>query len=137
MQRDRRKVAQTWLRNAAEDLTVARKLLADHPARATFHAQQAAEMALKAALIAHSDDHPLTHSAGKLVQSLREEGIDVPPDLAAEAAALDLYYLGSRYPDAVGDADPAGAVPREDAERAVVRAERVFAFSSTLIAAAP
>ncbi|MBC5799674.1 MAG: HEPN domain-containing protein [Candidatus Eremiobacteraeota bacterium] len=124
------------MRNAAEDLTIACKLAADHPARATFHAQQAAEMALKGVLIAHSDDHPLTHSVGTLLRNLRDEGFDVPAELAADAAALDLYYLGSRYPDAVGDADPAEVVPRADAERACGRAERVISFSTSSIEAA-
>lgn len=133
MQRDRLRVAQTWLQQAQEDCTIARLLLSDHPARAAFHAQQAAEMALKGAVIAHSDDHPLTHAAGALVHRLREDGIDVPADVASDATALDLYYLGSRYPDAVGDADPTEIVPQEDAERAVARAERVIAFCLSFV----
>ncbi len=49
-------------------------------------------------------------------------------DLERDAAALDLYYLTSRYPDTVGDEDPGDVIARDDAQTAISRAQRVLMF---------
>lgn len=106
MQRDRLVAARIWLENARVDLAVAAEIAERFPSRACFHAQQAAELALKAALIAVADDHPRTRVADVLVGELVDLGIDVPVDVAEAANRLDLFYMGSRYPDALVGADP-------------------------------
>jgi HEPN domain-containing protein len=126
MQRDRKVVAASWLAAAERDLRGGHAMLAVEPSLAAFHAQQAAEKALKAMLVLVLDDHPRTHAATTLVREL----IAYDPSMAAleaDASALDLYYLTSRYPDAVGDVDPGNVIALDDAERALARAERIVA----------
>lgn len=129
MQRDRFLVARRWLRGAESDLALAREIATNFAARAAFHAQQAAEMALKGAIIAATDDHPTTRSSGTLVRELRAVPVSVPDEVLAAARTLDLYYLASRYPDAVGDADPLDIV----VVVALARAERVVGFATATV----
>ncbi|GAC1311776.1 MAG: hypothetical protein NVSMB19_26200 [Vulcanimicrobiaceae bacterium] len=44
-----------------------------------------------------------------------------------------MYYLASRYPDAVGDADPLDLVSSEDVVLALQRARRVVDFASSTV----
>lgn len=88
-------------------------------------------MALKAVLVAATDDHPTTHSSSELVRELRALPFEIPDAVASAGASLDLYYLASRYPDAVGDADPLDLVSAEDAALALLRAKRVVDFATT------
>lgn len=90
-------------------------------------------MALKALLVAVTDDHPTTHSSSELIRELRSLPFAVPDAVAAAGASLDLYYLASRYPDAVGDADPLDLVSNEDVALALERANRVVAFATTTV----
>ncbi len=66
-QRDRIAAARLWLSNSNTDLDVAEDLALRFASRSCFHAQQASEMALKAALFALADDHPQTHVGEQLV----------------------------------------------------------------------
>lgn len=127
MQRDRKAVAASWLATAERDLRGARAMLESEPSLAAFHAQQAVEKALKAVLVWIADDHPRTHAATTLVRELiaHEPGASV---LEADASALDLYYLTSRYPDAVGDVDPGDVIGTDDARRALARCDRVLSY---------
>lgn len=133
MQHSRFVVARRWLRGAASDLALATQIAREFPARAAFHAQQSAEMAFKAVLVAATDDHPTTHSSSELIRELRSLPIDIPDAVAASGASLDLYYLASRYPDAVGDADPLDLVSGEDASLALERARRVVDFATATV----
>ena len=133
MQRDRFITARLWLGNAETDLELVRDIAERYPSRACFHAQQAAEMALKAALIAFADDHPRTHVGDQLVQELQALGETIPPEVVAAANRLDLFYTGSRYPDALGGADPRKVLQLRDAETASVDARQVYEFSQRLI----
>ena len=128
MQRDRKIVAASWLAAAERDFRVGLATLAIEPSLSAFHAQQAAEKALKAMLVLVADDHPRTHAATILVRELMVLDTSAH-ELEADASALDLYYLTSRYPDAVGDVDPGDVIGVEDAERALKRSERVVAYA--------
>lgn len=134
MQRDRLVVARTWYRTAERDLRLARAALDIEPSLATFHAQQAAEKAIKAVLVAITDDHPRTHTAGRLVRELRRHDPSITDDLERDAAALDLFYLTSRYPDTIGDEDPGDVIAREDGTLALTRAERLLEFAQKRLA---
>ncbi len=133
MQRDRIATARVWLDNAAMDLALAEKIAADFAPRACFHAQQCAEMALKAALIALADDHPRTHVGGRLLEELEALDVAIPPEIAAAANRLDLYYVGSRYPDALGGADPRRVLAERDATGAAELADSVLGFARRLV----
>ncbi|MBC5799362.1 MAG: HEPN domain-containing protein [Candidatus Eremiobacteraeota bacterium] len=103
-----------------------------YPSRACFRAQQTAELALKAALIALAGDHPGTHVADVLVSELTDLGTDVPAEVIETANRLDLFYTGSRYPDALAGADPLKVLQADDAEAAAARARTVCDFVEKL-----
>lgn len=133
MQRERVAAARTWLSSARTDLELAQEIAVRFPSRSCFHAQQSSELALKAALIALADDHPRTHVGGELVHELETLGESVPPDVARAASRLDLYYISSRYPDALGGADPLRVLDETDARSAVDQAERVVSYAADIV----
>ena len=91
-------VVAQWLRSARSDLAYAG--LAPPPEgmyeQACFHAQQAAEKALKGLLLSLGEDPPFTHDIEALVNMLREV-TDAPDDLIS-AAVLSIYAVATRYP---------------------------------------
>ncbi len=133
MQRDRIVTARLWLSNAETDLALAVEIVDRYASRSAFHARQAAELALKAALIAIADDHPRTHVGGDLIKELGGLGEAVPADVVAAANRLDLFYMGSRCPDAVGGADPRAVIGASEAAAAVNHARAVLAYARTRI----
>jgi HEPN domain-containing protein len=99
---------------AREDLAAAEALdraqrVSDAPVG--FHAQQAVEKALKAAIAKRGEDFPFTHDIGLLMQLCQDAGLDLPADLT-EADRLTPYAAAVRY----GLGDPR-AVPTSDALR--------------------
>jgi HEPN domain-containing protein len=90
--------AESWLRYARSDLALAR---IDKPEGVLleslcFHTQQAAEKALKAALISIEIDHPKTHNIRTLLD-LFPGNISIPEDVE-ESAILTDYAVEFRYP---------------------------------------
>ncbi len=87
-----------WLRHAYSDLALAStiplpQILLE---QLCFHAQQAAEKALKAILIAYDIPVPRTHNLRTLFDLVP---VDVPaPPGIQEAAGLSDYAVASRYP---------------------------------------
>jgi HEPN domain-containing protein len=61
-----------------------------------FHAQQAVEKALKAAIASHDSDFPFTHDIGLLIQLCQDAGLELPTDLL-EADRLTPYASAIRY----------------------------------------
>ena len=121
--------ARVWLRYAEEDLAAARTLLgvpAVVPRHPAWLAQQAAEKAIKAALVADGRPFPKTHDLERLARLLPD-----PPALlacGADLPNLTEYAVGSRYP---GDLpDDASA---EDARMAVADAGKVIGVARELI----
>jgi HEPN domain-containing protein len=91
-----------------------------------FHAQQAAEKAIKAVLIARGIEPPRTHSITALVDLLPAD-IPRPNDLMA-ARTLTSFAAVTRYPG------QAGPVSEEDYHEAVRLAEAVVAWAEDAIA---
>lgn len=117
-------VARSWLHRAKSDLVTARRALADReavdPWVASFHAQQAAEKCLKAALIMEQIRFPRTHELERL-RSLLPAAWDLPDP--ETLAGLSRFAVAGRYPEGMFDA---GAEPTwADAEEAVRLAEAV------------
>ncbi len=109
-----------WLRFAREDLEIAELILEQGsvPRAACFNAQQAAEKALKALLIARDTEFPKTHELFGLSRLLPEDfdtGI-----LDEELVNLSKWTVEPRYP---GDLPEAS---EEDAEAAVEQAREVY-----------
>lgn len=118
--RDRELVAEAsrWLRFAREDLAAAEKLRAQGeflPRHVCWLAQQAAEKALKAALILEGVDFPFRHDLDAL-RNLLPEGWSVKeeyPDLSELTEwAVEARYPGDWPEPTVGDADRALAQAR-------------------------
>jgi HEPN domain-containing protein len=98
-----------------------RRLLYEH---LCFHAQQAAEKALKAVLVHHGIRVPRSHDMAYLM-SILPESVGVPPTLI-ELPDLTKYAVQQLYP---GEPFPLTAKHRrralELAEQAIARATRV------------
>jgi len=100
-----------WLGKAADDLSAADLLVAGEPRSywtASFHAQQAAEKALK--LTRHQIEFGKTHSIGELLQLAERAAPGIATSLDA-ARDLTRHAVVNRYP---GDEAP---VSRESARR--------------------
>ena len=90
--------AQDWLRHARSDLALARMrktkmLLYEH---LCFHAQQAAEKALKAVLVHHDVRVPRSHDLAYLMSMLPED-VSIPVPII-EIPTLTKYAVQQRYP---------------------------------------
>ena len=90
--------AQDWLRHARSDLALARmrktkRLLYEH---LCFHAQQAAEKAVKAVLVHHGIRVPRSHDMAYLLTML-PDGVSVSTSLL-ELPILTKYAVQQRYP---------------------------------------
>ena len=118
--KDRVSEGRLWLRYATEDLAWAVHGLTEGAARprhVCWHAQQAAEKALKAALILADKDFPFTHDLMALIDLLPETW---PLRRARiKLAPLTQWAAEGRYP---GDWKEATEM---DAEEAVALARRV------------
>ena len=115
-----------WLSTARNDLEAA-TILKEHGkySLACFHAQQAAEKAVKA-LFYSMEDEPWGHSIGKLLdQGVREYPKHKPALLSLMACAkrLDQFYIPTRYPNGVPDMTPDEAFGAEDAKSGIEFAE--------------
>lgn len=108
--------ANDWLDQAHRSLRAgdAVRAIGEH-ALACFHAQQAAEMALKAVLESHGRDH-FGHEILSLLERLSDVG-DIEP-LRQVARHLSRLYIPTRYPDAAGG-NPGRLYGPEDSERAL------------------
>ncbi len=82
---------------------------------AAFHAQQAAEKALKALISATGTRPPKTHDIDVLLEILQRAGVDRPSE---ELSSLTAYAVEARYPGPPIVAEEAGEALRV-AERAV------------------
>ena len=109
-----------WLDFARGDLAVARVLLlSDVPPRApAWHAQQAAEKALKAVLVARGEAVPRTHDLLDLAARAGSHVSGLPS--TRDLADLTFHAVQPRYPDDLAEVDEA------DALRAASTAERVL-----------
>ena len=117
-----------WLRHAQSDLALAQAKPPPHVfyEQICFHAQQAAEKALKAVLIAHSIPLLKTHNIRALLDGLSRA--TRVPQWMRRAASLSQYAVETRYP---GRANP---VSEGDYRRAVRLAEEVVIWSEKAVA---
>ncbi len=89
--------AREWVRRARSDLTLARgKRKGVYLEDLCFHAQQAAEKAIKALLIRHEIKFPYVHDLAALLILL--EKVTVVPDSIRQAARLTRFAVQTRYP---------------------------------------
>jgi HEPN domain-containing protein len=121
-------LALQWLAHAESDLAIAAGR--DRPGvlleSLCFHAQHAAEKALKAVLVAYGADPPRTHDLDVL-QAALPAGTGAGWDPVA-IASLTVYAVASRYP---GDSEP---VDQEEYARALDVASSVLAWARATLA---
>ncbi len=87
-----------WLNRARSDLALAKEPRAGvYLEDLCFHAQQAAEKAIKAVLLGRDVRFPYTHDIAALLKLVRESGVTVPPN-DKEGEALTAYGVAGRYP---------------------------------------
>src|SRR5919199_1640727 len=94
-----RELVTDWMRRAQSDLAVT-QLTEDvriAPEILAFHAQQAAEKALKALLIRRQIEFPRTHAIGVLLNLCERAGFE-GIDALADASHLTRYAVATRYP---------------------------------------
>ena len=116
-----------WLRYAYSDLELAR--IEKPPGvlleSLCFHAQQAAEKALKAVLIAKDVPFPKTHNIRTLLD-LMPEYINLPSKIK-DGAILTDYAVTMRYP---GDFEP---IDEEEYQQSVRLAEAIVRWAEKII----
>ncbi|HEX4340996.1 MAG TPA: HEPN domain-containing protein [Polyangiaceae bacterium] len=122
-QRDR------WLRSAREDVAYALvAAAAGHHAPACFHAQQAAEKAVKALHYGRGARVVIGHNVRALIESLN-------PSVAAltarldDARDLDVFYIPTRYPNGLESGTPGEAFGPQQSARALAAADAIIAAS--------
>jgi HEPN domain-containing protein len=119
-----------WLRTARSDLALARAGRPTHDVlyeQLCFHAQQAAEKALKAVLVARQVEFPKTHEVGELLKLVEQNGVMIAARLW-DASDLTPYAVRTRYPGSEEDIEEA------EYRRAVELAERVVQLAERLVA---
>jgi HEPN domain-containing protein len=112
--------AKEWMAYAREDLQAAQRVLTAPPltTAAFFHAQQAAEKALKAYWTFLSEDRvPRTHDLLTLAESLAQRGATRPPQ--EDLALLAAYSVGIRYPEVTPPTEAEAQAALASAERLV------------------
>jgi HEPN domain-containing protein len=115
------KEVDSWLRYARDDLFGAERLLdtADvAPRLAFFHAQQAAEKAIKASLIFSQTGFPKTHNL-QLLCNLLPQGWRLRED-PSRLSDLSDWAVEPRYPGELREAT------KDEAEAAIEQAREVF-----------
>lgn len=104
---------QRWMDRARSDLALARSRPEGvHLADLCFHAQQAAEKAIKALLLARDVEFPYVHDLVFLLSLLDDAGT-VAPEPVSSARELTRYASATRYPglqDRVSDQQYADAL---------------------------
>jgi len=126
-----------WLRHARSDLALARLAAAREdvlPEQACFHAQQAAEKALKAVHYLKGERLVFGHSALELLNRLLPEHQELVI-LREPARLLDRYYIPTRYPNGLPGGSPFESFQRGDLESALDMAERVVAEAIRIVKA--
>ena len=118
---------QDWLRHARSDLELAR---IDPPAAVLhealcFHAQQAAEKAIKAVLLHHGVRFPYTHDIKRLLEMLPAK-VSLPEPVL-KSAELSIYAVLTRYPADLG------AITKAEYDEAVRLAQAVVKWAEEML----
>jgi len=120
---------QKWLAHAESDLNLARLARGRAevlPEQVCFHAQQAAEKALKAVLLFKRIEFPLVHDIEALVELLKNSGAVFPPEVN-EASSLTPYAVEVRYPGHLEE------ITSPDAGEAIRLAEAVLRWAVEIV----
>ncbi len=129
-----KETSRRWLAQAEHNLNMTRSLFeSSFWAGACFHAEQTAQLALKAFLFARGRRFVNMHSIRSLAGECGKEDAGFSA-FEAYGIVLDRYYLATRYPDVL----PAPAVPfesftQQDAQQALNYAAEMVELVQTKI----
>lgn len=120
--------AYDWLNRAKGDLALASAPLPEGGfyEDLCFHAQQAAEKALKALYQKQGWKFRFTHDLGELITGLESQGLSIPQEIT-ETVVLTSFASEMRYP---GFGEP---VTKEEYEEAVQQAKAVVEWAKQVI----
>ncbi len=128
MKPEQKKEGERWLRQAEQDLDVAKLLTKNKKHNvACFMAQQAAEKALKAFLYGHGAEEVWGHSVAELAYDAEKFDKEFEK-LRPKISPLDKYYIPTRYPGSLPGGIPAEAFDAEDAEKAIRLSKQTINF---------
>jgi HEPN domain-containing protein len=121
-----------WLRRARSDLALAKTPLPTDVVYEDlcFHAQQAAEKAIKSVYRARKHEFRYTHDITELLDGLARQDVVVPKEVR-DAVELTDFAWDTRYP---GPAEP---VSEAEYRRAVALAEKVVEWAAKLVEKGP
>ena len=122
---------EAWLSQARNDLALA-QLAKDNGflAQSCYYASQAAEKALKGALLELGVEPPHTHVLNDLVQRLGENGLSTSALETLPLRGLSRMAIQSRYP--LDATPPSDLFDPADAEQALATASQVLAILEAL-----
>ena len=89
MQPDRPALARAWLATAVRDLRVADRIRDEEPSLACFHAQQAAEKALRCVAVLAIGDVAFAHALPHIVPDWTAAGVTVPARVVRALSRCD------------------------------------------------
>ena len=123
-----------WLNRARSDLAIAKgRTVEAYLEDLCYHAQQAAEKAIKAVMILRDIEFPYTHDLDRLLSVLGAFG-EKSPERVGQAVRLTRYAGVLRYPVHFVDDEPVSEQTYEEAvaiaEAVVVWAEGVVGYSA-------
>ncbi len=116
-----------WWDQSSRDLAHARHALDDRDFEwAAFAAQQAAEKALKAVVMAHSGE-PWGHLTTRLAEALPAAAA-APSAVLDAARRLDKHYIPARYPNGFVEGYPGKLYTHGEGEQAIADASVITDF---------
>jgi HEPN domain-containing protein len=122
-----------WLVHARSDLAYARTGEHDPdilPNQVAFHAQQAAEKAIKAVLVHRAIAFPKTHDLKDLIKRWTSIGEVWPPELA-DTKSLNPYAFETRYPGYIHQ------ISTTEVRKAIEAAEQVLNWAENVVKSPP
>lgn len=121
-----------WMDEAKGDLEHAKSDVAgNYHNWACFSAQQSAEKAIKA-VFQKMGAEAWGHSVADLLRELSSK-VKVSEELMNRALELDKAYIPTRYPNSHPSGSPRQRYTREEAERLIQYAQKIFKFCSGLL----
>ena len=125
---------QAWIELADRDIKASKKLVSDEYVAniVLFHCQQCIEKSLKAILEEVNLDIPRIHGIHRLNALVKEKAEHTLPVSEDELDSIDDIYIDTRYPGNFGLL-PSGFPSKEQAEKFIELAERVYNSTITLL----
>jgi HEPN domain-containing protein len=123
---------EAWLRQAQSDLAVGKLTEKEgFHSQACYHYSQAAEKALKGLLISLGTLPPYSHSLDRLLEEIRQQGVDITTFQDIHLKAISRMNSETRYP--YDDEAPTDRFDEKDSAQARSVAQQVLTFvKSTL-----